>query len=93
MAAVMRAAFMGAFTVLASAIARRGNSLNNLGLSVLLMMLINPHLPWDVGFQLSAMATLGLESQNAKRDLSDIGILHGKTCNNFTAYTFPDGAG
>jgi len=59
-ASVMRAAFMGAFTVLASAIARRGNSLNNLGLSVLLMMLINPHLPWDVGFQLSAMATLGL---------------------------------
>jgi len=59
-ASVMRAAFMGAFTVIASAIARRGNSLNNLGLSVLLMTLINPHLPWDVGFQLSAMATLGL---------------------------------
>jgi len=59
-ASVMRAAFMGSFTVIASAIARRGNSLNNLGLSVLLMTLINPHLPWDVGFQLSAMATLGL---------------------------------
>ncbi len=59
-ASVMRAAFMGAFTVVASSIARRGNSLNNLGISVLLMMLINPHLPWDVGFQLSAMATLGL---------------------------------
>lgn len=59
-ASVMRAAFMGAFTVIASSIARRGNSLNNLGISVLLMMLINPHLPWDVGFQLSAMATLGL---------------------------------
>jgi competence protein ComEC len=59
-ASVLRAAFMGAFTVVASSIARRGNSLNNLGISVLLMMLINPHLPWDVGFQLSAMATLGL---------------------------------
>ena len=59
-ASVLRAAFMGAFTVIASSIARRGNSLNNLGISVLLMMLINPHLPWDVGFQLSAMATLGL---------------------------------
>ena len=59
-ASVMRAAFMGAFTVIASSIARRGNSLNNLGISVLLMMLRNPHLPWDVGFQLSAMATLGL---------------------------------
>ena len=59
-ASVMRAAFMGAFTVIGSSIARRGNSLNNLGISVLLMMLINPHLPWDVGFQLSAMATLGL---------------------------------
>ena len=59
-ASVMRAAFMGAFTVIGSSIARRGNSLNNLGISVLLMMLFNPHLPWDVGFQLSAMATLGL---------------------------------
>jgi len=59
-ASVMRAAFMGAFTVLGSSIARRGNSLNNLGISVSLMMLINPHLPWDVGFQLSVMATLGL---------------------------------
>jgi competence protein ComEC len=59
-ASVMRAAFMGAFMVIGSSIARRGNSLNNLGISVLLMMLINPHLPWDVGFQLSAMATLGL---------------------------------
>ena len=59
-ASVMRAAFMGSFTVIASSIARRGNSLNNLGISVLLMTLINPHLPWDIGFQLSAMATLGL---------------------------------
>lgn len=59
-ASVMRAAFMGAFTVFGSTIARRGNSLNNLGISILLMMFINPHLPWDVGFQLSAIATLGL---------------------------------
>lgn len=59
-ASVLRAAFMGSFMVIGSSIARRGNSLNNLGISVLLMMLLNPHLPWDVGFQLSAMATLGL---------------------------------
>ena len=59
-ASVVRAAFMGAFTVFGASIARRGNSLNNLGISVLLMTLINPHIPWDVGFQLSAVATLGL---------------------------------
>ncbi len=59
-ASVLRAAFMGAYTVLAGAIARRGNTLNSLGLSALVMVLINPHLPWDLGFQFSFLATLGL---------------------------------
>jgi competence protein ComEC len=57
---VLRAAFMGAFTVIADVIARKGNTLNSLGLSALLMVLINPHLPWDLGFQFSFLATLGL---------------------------------
>jgi len=34
--------------------------LNSLGLAALLMMLVDPNIPWDVGFQLSIAATLGL---------------------------------
>lgn len=59
-ASVVRAAIMGSFSIMGASIRRHGNALNSLGLSVLLMMLFNPHLPWDVGFQLSAAATLGL---------------------------------
>ena len=59
-ASVLRAAIMGSYAVLGSAISRKGNTLNNLGVSTLLMVLLNPHLPWDVGFQFSFMATLGL---------------------------------
>jgi len=59
-ASVVRAAIMGSFSIIGASIRRRGNALNSLGVSVLLMILFNPHLPWDVGFQLSAAATLGL---------------------------------
>lgn len=59
-ASVVRAAVMGSFAILGAAVSRRGNVLNNLGLSVFAMMLLNPHLPWDLGFQLSVLATLGL---------------------------------
>jgi len=59
-AAVTRAFVMSAFAILGSSIARRGNLLNSLGLSVFIMVLINPHLPWDIGFQFSVMATLAL---------------------------------
>ncbi|MFZ3151059.1 MAG: ComEC/Rec2 family competence protein [Anaerolineaceae bacterium] len=59
-ASVVRAAVMGSVTILGSSIHRRGNLLNSLGLCVFLMVLFNPHLPWDIGFQLSVMATLGL---------------------------------
>lgn len=59
-ASVVRAAIMGSFSIIGASIRRRGNALNSLGLSILLMVLFNPHLPWDVGFQLSAAATLGL---------------------------------
>ena len=39
---------------------RRQNGLNSLGLAVFMMVLWDPNLPWDIGFQLSAAATLGL---------------------------------
>ena len=58
--AVTRAFVMSAVAILGSSIARRGNLLNSLGLSVFIMVLIDPHLPWDIGFQFSVMATLSL---------------------------------
>lgn len=59
-ASVLRAAFMGSYAVLGNSISRKGNTLNNLGVSTLIMVVLNPHLPWDLGFQFSVMATLGL---------------------------------
>ena len=59
-ASVVRAAFMGSYAVLGNSISRKGNTLNNLGVSAFLMVVLNPHLPWDLGFQFSVMATLGL---------------------------------
>lgn len=59
-ASVVRAAVMGCVGVLGASIGRRGNGLNTLGVAILTMCLVNPYLPWDVGFQLSCFATLGL---------------------------------
>ena len=59
-AAVVRAAIMGAFGVFGGLFGRRQNGLNSLGMAALGMMLLNPNILWDVGFQLSAAATLGL---------------------------------
>lgn len=58
--AVTRAFAMSSIAILGTIIARRGNLLNGLGLSVTLLVLFNPQLPWDIGFQYSVMATLGL---------------------------------
>ncbi len=59
-AAVVRAAIMGALGIWGGLSGRRQNGVNSLGLAALLMCLFDPHTPWDVGFQLSFMATLGL---------------------------------
>jgi len=59
-ASVVRAAIMGSFAMLGSLLGRRNNGLNTIGMTVLAMCLLNPNIPWDVGFQLSFMATLGL---------------------------------
>ncbi len=58
--AVMRAAIMGAMAILGTQIGRRGAGLNTLVFSAAVMCLINPYLLWDVSFQLSFAATLGL---------------------------------
>lgn len=59
-ASVVRAAIMGGSTIFARQINRRQDGLNLLGLVAGVMCLFNPFLPWDVGFQLTFAATLGL---------------------------------
>ncbi|MBM3150833.1 MAG: DUF4131 domain-containing protein [Chloroflexi bacterium] len=59
-AAVVRAAVMGTLSLFARQVGRRQDGLNTLGVTAAVMSLFNPYLPWDVGFQLSFSATLGL---------------------------------
>jgi competence protein ComEC len=59
-AAVVRAALMGSLSLFARQFGRRNDGLNALLVSAAVMSLANPHTPWDVGFQLSFFATLGL---------------------------------
>ncbi len=59
-ASVVRAAIMGGLSLFACQIGRRQDGLNSLAITAAMMALINPGVPWDVGFQLSFLATLGL---------------------------------
>ncbi|HNC09520.1 MAG TPA: ComEC/Rec2 family competence protein, partial [Anaerolineales bacterium] len=58
--AVMRAAIMGSLSLFAKQVGRRNAGMNTLAFVALVMALINPLVLWDVGFQLSFFATLGL---------------------------------
>ncbi|MGB0387331.1 MAG: DNA internalization-related competence protein ComEC/Rec2 [Ardenticatenaceae bacterium] len=57
---VLRAAIMGVFSVFALLLRRQSLALNILALTVLIMTAAEPGQLYDVGFQLSALATLGL---------------------------------
>jgi competence protein ComEC len=59
-AAVVRAALMGSAGIFAHLIGRRQNGLNTLAFVGALMAVLNPLVMWDVGYQLSFAATLGL---------------------------------
>jgi competence protein ComEC len=59
-AAVVRAAIMGGLALFARQVGRRQDGLTALAFSGALMAVFNPLLLWEVGFQLSFMATLGL---------------------------------
>lgn len=59
-AAVVRAGIMGGLGVIAIHYGRRSVALVSLAASAWLMTALNPLTLWDIGFQLSAMATLGL---------------------------------
>ncbi|MDD9956019.1 MAG: ComEC/Rec2 family competence protein [Anaerolineaceae bacterium] len=59
-AAVMRAALMSCLLVIAGAMRRRVFTPASLAFAVLLLSLLNPTVLWDIGLQLSALATLGI---------------------------------
>ncbi|HET9908649.1 MAG TPA: ComEC/Rec2 family competence protein, partial [Anaerolineales bacterium] len=59
-AAVVRAAIMGSLALFAKQVGRRQFALNTLLAVAFIMTLTNPLFVWDVGFQLSFFATLGL---------------------------------
>lgn len=59
-AAVTRAAIMGGLVAWAAYLGRRSTAIVSLFLAGLVMTLLNPLALWDVGFQLSFMATLSL---------------------------------
>jgi competence protein ComEC len=58
--AVVRAAVMGGLSVPAALIGRRTIPIHNLAVAAALMLLGNPFLLWDISFQLSFLACLGL---------------------------------
>jgi competence protein ComEC len=59
-ASVLRAALMGGLVVVAAGVGRRSTALISLAVACWVMLLVNPNTLYDVGFQLSAIATLGL---------------------------------
>lgn len=59
-AAVVRAAWMGGLALFARHLGRRQHGVNAVAFASLIMAICNPHIPWDISFQLSLAATLGL---------------------------------
>lgn len=57
---VVRAAIMGAIGLLAVQVGRKQVGVNTLAAVAAVMVMVNPYFLWDVGFQLSVLATLGL---------------------------------
>jgi competence protein ComEC len=57
---IVRAAIMGGLTLLALLAGRQTLALNSLALAALAMTVLNPYMLWELGFQLSFAATLGL---------------------------------
>ncbi len=59
-ASVVRAAIMGGLSIFAAQMGRRQNGSTTLAFTAAVMALADPNILWDVGFQLSFAATLGL---------------------------------
>jgi competence protein ComEC len=58
--AVTRASFMVGLGLVGSQLSRQSYGMSSLGFAALAMTVINPYTLWDVSFQLSFLATLGL---------------------------------
>lgn len=67
---VQRAAFMFTLLVLGQVLGRKGDSLNLLFLSAFILLLIDPLLMYDIGFQLSYLAMIGILTLN--REISTL---------------------
>lgn len=59
---VLRSATMFSFVSFASVINRKSNIYNTLALSAFFLIVINPNLVYDIGFQLSYLAVIGIVS-------------------------------
>lgn len=59
-ASVVRAAFMFTIIALGDLMGKKGNIYNSMAVSAFIMLLWNPFLLWDVGFQLSYAAVLSI---------------------------------
>jgi competence protein ComEC len=59
-AGVVRAAIMAGLGLFAAQVGRRQTGLNSLAFVAAIMALVTPYVLWDISFQLSFMATLGL---------------------------------
>ncbi len=57
---VVRAAIMGSMAILGNQIGRKGAGLNTLAITAAVMCFFDPYLPWNISFQLSFTATMGL---------------------------------
>ena len=65
-ASVIRASIMGIVVLISSIIHRKSDTINNLGISSLLMLILNPYTITDIGFILSFGGTIGIVLLNNK---------------------------
>lgn len=63
---VLRASIMGILTLLASILHRKSDTINNLGISSIIILIYNPYLLVDAGFLLSYAGTIGILSFSKK---------------------------
>lgn len=59
-ASVIRASIMAGAYIIGKIIGRRGAALNSLLFAAFVMVLLNPYILWDIGFELSAAAMAGI---------------------------------
>ena len=57
---VTRACIMGSIALLANVFYKKQDSINCIAISMLIMLLYNPFIIYDIGFKLSYLATIGI---------------------------------